>query len=65
MDNEVLGTTGDISEEFSVRTEELEKLLIITEYISRNRFDFNRKFEFVMENDPGRPSTQFRLRYKD
>ena len=65
MDNEVPGTTCGISEEFSVRTEELEKIFIIAECLLRNRFDFKRNFEFVMENDPDRPSTQFKLRYLD
>ena len=52
-------------ESFSVRTRELEKLLIIAECLLRNRFDFKRKFEFVMENDPGEPTTRFKLRYLD
>ena len=62
-DNENLCVVDGTCESFSVRTGELEKLLIIAECLLRNRFDFKRKFEFVMENDPGEPTTRFKLRY--
>ena len=62
---EHFGTSDFINEGFCINTGELEKSLNFAKVLFDQRFDFKRKFEFVMENDPQRPSTMFKLRYLD
>lgn len=65
MENEAFGTCDGINEGFSIKTEDLERFFFAAKWMFGYPFDFSRKFELVMENDPSRPSTEFKLRYKD